>query len=295
MSDTKILSVDIGKKNYACVILSCKLEKISDLIKRHSSRIKNFSGISKGEMPAAILEACNLCTVEWYDVTDITASTAQLSVRKLYEYFDKQFAKNSLFKTLNFVLVESQQASYVRATSSYDTNMDNLLLQQATLSYFYITRPDVYTTEWSPTYKTNTLGLRAEGGTYSQRKAVTVNFVRDRFIDRGNVPLLTHFESLKKKDDVADAICQGYSFVIKQFSTPARKRVLTARLCQPPQASDASEATCATDATEASDASSSAATCETDATSTSSRNESHSSDDAFDLNILAHGLSQDDD
>lgn len=91
------------------------------------------------------------------------------------------------------------------------TNYQALKLSQHVLAFFYLRFPEKKIQEWSANYKTKLFGL--EKTTKSKRKQFAIEKVRNYI---KNDPVVSElFETLKKKDDVADCILMCFSFQIK--------------------------------------------------------------------------------
>lgn len=171
----KIASFDIGSKNFAFCIERFNEENL----KKDTDRVWLEGNIS-------YVENANILSEDRHGYT-----------------FDKLLAflenKKYLWTDVHIFLIESQMSSNVKAfkiACQLEAYFKTTYMFKQTIMF-----PSVYKTKAFSTSETSL-------GTYSSRKTFTVNIVNKYLLLRKDVCALRYIDSLKKKDDICDAICQ---------------------------------------------------------------------------------------
>lgn len=145
------------------------------------------------------LAYCTLYTENNYNfgIFDITATQPINRLHKLREYLD------TLPSTL-LVVIEQQVI-----TNSVAMNI------QSAIAMYFISK-DIEVRFYNPKDKFKVDNLKKFKG--KEHKQVSISYARN-IIEKTNITMLSKFESFKKKDDIADALCMSLFTYVQQHNS----------------------------------------------------------------------------
>lgn len=221
-----LCSIDIGQKNFAFYIEEFDTNKITSQPNIPKLKRYNANGTTTPQFANILREVCkngSKILYENVDITDGCKKSLYLDSKTFYNMTRLLDSYEDYWSQCDGVIIEMQMAF------GNKRNTMALKLGQHCWSYFSIRYPEMLVLEFPAYHKTQVLGAQKNMKTTKKgtikyevmdkpsRKKWSVDKAMSILAERNDFETMSELTSAKKKDDLADVLCQLQAYKILHY------------------------------------------------------------------------------